>query len=292
MSRFDIICIHTMVGSLAGTDSYFRSGNGAGFSGTESHFGTGSDGSIWQWQDTAFRAEANLNGNHRLISIENADYGIGFGTWNTNDGGAVPAFTAAQAEAIARILAWASKEHNIPLVLIPDSAPGRRGVGYHRQGVDPYRVSGGEQWSLAYGKVCPGNKRIAQIPGIIARARQIAAGNITPEEEVVTTAEQDSIASKVVAKLLGEDVNADMAGVQSLRNVVSQTWTNSRAVIATQAAHSAAIKALTQIVADQEGYDPVDVAQQVQKAVDDALAGKVVFDVDQVDVNVSPEPSA
>jgi len=171
MAAHDILCWHTMVGSLNGTDSYFRS-NAPG--GPSSHFGVGHDGTIYQWVDTDLRAAANLNGNHHIISVETADVGTGFPRWNLNDGGAVPAWTAAQVEANAKIAAWVHKTHGIPLALIPDSKPGRRGNGYHRQGVPGYMVSGGERWSNAVGKVCPGSRRIAQIPQIIARAKQLA----------------------------------------------------------------------------------------------------------------------
>jgi hypothetical protein len=173
MTAYDITCIHTMVGSLAGTDNYFRTGS------ANSHFGTGGDGTIYQWVDTSIQSWANLNGNHHIISIENADMGPEFAKWNTNDGNAVPAFTAKQSEAIAKILAWANKTHGIPLDQIQDSKPGRRGTGFHRQGVPGYMVAGGEKWSNATGKVCPGDRRVAQIPQIIARAKQIVAG-VTP----------------------------------------------------------------------------------------------------------------
>ncbi len=170
MRAHDIICIHTMVGSLRGTDKYFKAD---GWGGTESHFGTGYDGEIIQWQDCGWTADANLNGNRHVISIENADLGTGFPKWNTKDGGAVPAFTDAQIEANARIIAWACREYDIPCELIPDSKPGRRGIGYHRQGVPGHMVADGEKWSNAPGKVCPGDRRIAQIPAIIRRARVI-----------------------------------------------------------------------------------------------------------------------
>lgn len=169
MSAYDIVCIHTMVGTLDGTDGYFRRLT----TGVNSHFGTGGNGKIYQWVDTAYRSGANMNGNHRIISIENADIGPEFGSWNTNDGNAVPAFTPAQIEANAQIIAWACRTHGIPCELIPDSKPGRRGIGYHRQGVPGFMVAGGEAWSSARGKVCPGNRRIAQIPQIIIRAREI-----------------------------------------------------------------------------------------------------------------------
>lgn len=187
MRAYDIICVHTMVGGLIGTDGYFRTGNGLGYAGTESHFGTGGEGEIVQWQDTLYQAEANLNGNHHILSIENADMGPGFPKWNTQDGSAVPAFTEAQREAIAQIIAWACKAHNIPCVLIPDAKPGRRGIGYHRQGVPGYMVAGAERWSNAQGKVCPGNRRVAQIPGIIKRAQAILAANNGLTKPTTTT---------------------------------------------------------------------------------------------------------
>lgn len=55
------------------------------------------------------------------------------------------------------------------------------GVGYHRLGV-PLIAGGqdgwpdGEVWTTSPGKPCPGDRRIAQVPGIVARAGIIAAG--------------------------------------------------------------------------------------------------------------------
>lgn len=167
MSRYDIVCIHTIVG--------YAPAHAA-------HFSTKANGSIIQSRDTKYRSAANLNGNHRIIAIENEDHGAVFGNWNTRDGHAVPGFTAEQIEAIAKILAWAHKTHGIPLVLVPDSKPTSRGIAFHRQGCDGNfsdydfggRVSGDELWSTAYGKVCPGDARIHQlISKIIPRARQL-----------------------------------------------------------------------------------------------------------------------
>ena len=174
MAQVDIISVHTMVGSLPVVDGMFRRN---GFGGTFSHFGIGGDGSCTQWQDTAYRAAANYNGNWHIISVECADVGAPFPAWNTNDGNAVPAFSDAQIETLARLIATIAPAHNIPIVLIPDAKPGRRGIGYHRQGVPGYMVPGAEQWSTAQGKVCPGNRRIAQIPQVIARAQQIVNGD-------------------------------------------------------------------------------------------------------------------
>jgi hypothetical protein len=188
MTGHDIVCLHTMVGYLVSTDKYFRIYNGSGYSGTESHYGVGGkwgpdlggdlDGAVWQWQDRRYQADANLNGNNRVISIETAD----------NAARPIQPWTPKQLEANARIVAWESSPSShrncpstwnchkvgIPLKLIPDTQPGRRGVGYHRQGCDPWRVAGGVLWSTAYGKDCPTQARINQIPGIIDRARQLS----------------------------------------------------------------------------------------------------------------------
>lgn len=174
MAAHDIICLHTMAGSLAGTDSFFRQN---GYGGAESHFGVGHDGTVYQWQDTLYRADANLNGNSRIVSIETADTGPGFDRWlGTN----VPAWTDDQVDALAKLIAAICRAHDIPCALIPDSKGSRRGVGYHRLGIDPWRVSGGEVWSSARGKICPGDRRIAQVPAVVAAARRILNGDNDP----------------------------------------------------------------------------------------------------------------
>lgn len=135
--------------------------------------------------NTAYKAEANGVANSRAISIETADMGTGFPKWDTRSGNAVPAWTDDQCEAIARIIAWSCDTHDIPCVTIPDSRPERRGVGYHRLGVPGYVVPGGELWSSAQGKVCPGPKRIAQIPGIVARAQSLLKDSVPIGEDHV-----------------------------------------------------------------------------------------------------------
>lgn len=154
MSQYDIVCVHTIVG--------YAPAHAA-------HFSTHDDGRIGQSRDTKFRSAANLNGNHRVIAIEN------------EDGARDVPLTDKQIDACAKILAWAHKTHGVPLQLCPNSRPGSRGLAYHRQGCDgnfsgyayPGRVSGGELWSSVYGKTCPRDKRIAQLPEILRRAKLI-----------------------------------------------------------------------------------------------------------------------
>jgi N-acetylmuramoyl-L-alanine amidase len=102
MKRHDIICLHTMVGTLTGTDRMFKNN---GYSGTESHFGIGGkwgdgrDGEVLQWQDTEFQADANLDGNHRIISIETGDN-------FPKKAADIEPWTPKQLEALAQLIAY------------------------------------------------------------------------------------------------------------------------------------------------------------------------------------------
>lgn len=125
-------------------------------------------GGIIQYVDLDVRSYATLNGNGSVIAWE-SEGGVGEdvnGPW-----------TDGQMEAGAFLLAYANETEGTPLEVMPDSRPGSRGMGYHRLGVDPFRVAGGELWSSARGKVCPGPTRIGQIPAMVARARELRGGS-------------------------------------------------------------------------------------------------------------------
>lgn len=119
---------------------------------------------------------ADSYGSSRAFSIE------------TQGADATGRWTPEQCESIARILAWAHQTYSIPLRLMTSSATSERGIGWHRLGVNGNFPSlpnilagrtqrgGGEVWSSAFGKVCPGDNRIKQIPAILERAIAIAAG--------------------------------------------------------------------------------------------------------------------
>ncbi|WCE39108.1 N-acetylmuramoyl-L-alanine amidase [Brevibacterium sp. BDJS002] len=180
MKSYDAACLHTMVGSLAGTDGMFQKN---GTVGTESHFGVGGDGTIYQWVDTKYTADANYLGSGHVISIETADHGPEFKPWNTR-GDNVPAWTPAQIKAIVKILVWVHKTHGIPLRATTSVT--QKGVGYHRQGVPgnglPSHLMGTKyQWSKYRGKVCPGDRRIAQIPGIVKQAETGTTSTTEPK---------------------------------------------------------------------------------------------------------------
>lgn len=177
MTRHDIVCLHTMVGNLTGTDGMFHRN---GWGGTESHFGIGGkwadgrDGEVIQWQDTTFTADANLDGNHRVLSIETGDNA-------PRTPAEIPPWTDRQLDSIVKLVAWLCRTYDIPAVLIPDSKPGRRGIGYHRLGCQHsggthppgFLQPGGEHWSSSLGKECPGPARIAQMPHIVSRVASL-----------------------------------------------------------------------------------------------------------------------
>lgn len=194
----DILCLHTAVGGGLGTWAYFNRpdvgvyshGVICGIWGSDA--GKDVDGLALQMADTDYRAAANLDGNDRVIS------------WETGDNGERPIkpWTAKQCDSIVRVMVDANRLDGIPLVLIPDTKPGRRGIAYHRQGCDPWRVAGGELWSSSRGKDCPTQARIDQIPALITRARAIVAGE--PEDDLPYTEDELTaiIGAEVARRLL------------------------------------------------------------------------------------------
>lgn len=135
-----------------------------------SHFYVARDGKIEQYVDTDYIAWTSGEGNTDSIGVETQ--GRSAGPW-----------TPEQCAALARIIAWAHKTHGVPLRLMASSKPTEQGVGWHRLGVDGHfpalpsmlagrgQRGGGEKWSSARGKSCPGDDRIPQIPGILAQAQ-------------------------------------------------------------------------------------------------------------------------
>lgn len=163
MSAHDIFCVHTMAGPFDVVRAMFKVN---GYQGTESHFGLRGSGKLYQWQDLDYRADANYQGNPRVISLESADMGEDFPSWS---GSNVPPWTDDQLQTITDLGIWLCGKYDIPPVLIPDTKSSRRGLAYHRQGIKgnwgSYKYKGwtaGELWSTGTGKVCPGDKRIEQ----------------------------------------------------------------------------------------------------------------------------------
>jgi hypothetical protein len=150
--------------------------------GNDSHLYVRRDGSVEQNVDLDRVSYAMVDGNATLITVE-------------TEGGADPAtvnsepWTPQQVATLAEICRWAHETEDVPLQVMPDSRPASKGIGTHRLGIDPYRVAGGEVWSTAYGKACPGTAKVAQVPAIVALSLNPTKGFLM----ALTDAEQTEI---------------------------------------------------------------------------------------------------
>lgn len=154
-------CNHVAAGEAASLFRYFNT------SGSPcSHFYVRRSGVVEQYVDTDFVAPANLDGNDTVISIETQggadDHTADKEPWSDD-----------AVNALIRLHVWLYRIDGFPLQMMPNSLPSSKGIGYHRLGIDPWRIPDGEYWSSAYGKICPGTEKINQLknrilPGIKA----------------------------------------------------------------------------------------------------------------------------
>lgn len=174
MTGHDGVCVHTMAGSMAGTDAWFHRD---GWGGTESTVGVAGSGFCKQWVPWNRQADANLDGNPRWLSIECADKGESFPPGDQGNDG--PPLTNAQINKIVDLcVLWCRKESHrncpshwtchkegIPARFINNSC--ERGIGVHRHGIEPWRKDGCPKWSGSGGKICPRTVRMNQVKNII-----------------------------------------------------------------------------------------------------------------------------
>ncbi len=173
------VTLHTAV-----TNSQDIYGPGLGPGRTHSHFYNPKTGRPRLHQELNKKAWADLDGNMSTISVEHWDgYPNGApGYWRHN--GDVPPFTASQIENDALIFAYCVEYFGVPnRIATPEDTSG---LAWHRLGVTGNfgrfdrndrktwsAAQTGERWSLARGKLCPGDRRIDQIPIIFARAQEL-----------------------------------------------------------------------------------------------------------------------
>ena len=136
-----VAILHVDAGGATGADlaRYFTLGSG----GIESHFSIDYDGTVTQFRDTAYQADANMSANNFAVSIETQ--GKGDGTW-----------TAQQLASIKALLTWLHTTHSIPLVKCP--AWNGAGVGYH--------ILFMQEWAGGP-RSCPGPLRIQQFGSVL-----------------------------------------------------------------------------------------------------------------------------
>ena len=210
MVAFNRVNLHVAVSEAVSLWSFFNAQGRA-----SSHFYVRRDGTVEQYVDTAWRAEADLDGNDATISVETQG-----GLKNAD----TEPWTAAQVETLARIYAWAVTTHGVPVHMATDAkiGPSSSGMSWHRLGIDgnfptlPSPLAGrtqrggGMHYSTARGKRCPGDAKIRQIPDIYARALAL----LHPEEDdmPLTPADLDAVqasALKGVYALFQQGANRD-----------------------------------------------------------------------------------
>lgn len=205
----DCIILHS-TGTNAATSQYgWFNTPGAGAS---SHFHVDNNGVIEQYVDTAHMSWANASANPRSVTIETQ--GNGYGPW-----------TAAQVRSIVRIIQWVRSVHKgIPLRQMTSSAASQKGIGWHRLGVNGNfprtgilrgrsQRGGGQSWSKAFGKICPGDDRIKQIPAIIRQA----GGHSTPATATTSSSTKkaswfDMATEAQLRKVIREEVDRTVWG--------------------------------------------------------------------------------
>lgn len=161
---------HVAVSEAPSLYGYF---SGAGVC---SHFYVRKDGTIEQYISTAFYSAADYQGNDATISVETQG-----GVYDAQN----EPWTLEQVAALAAIAAFVHAQYpQIPLVLAVDSRIGAssKGISWHRLGIDGnfpalpsilagrLQRGGGMHYSKSFGKTCPGNAKIEQIPQIVALA--------------------------------------------------------------------------------------------------------------------------
>lgn len=184
----------------------------------DSHFYVRRSGAIEQYVDTDWQAFADLEGNDATISVETQ--GMGGGGW-----------TEEQRESLARLYAWAVRTHGIAKKMATSSKIGTesKGLSWHRLGCDGNfpplpsilagrnQRGGGMRYTKHFGKVCPGDGRVPQIPGIFARAMVLLDGAPDNEEEDEMSKEiedkinaiHERVTSKVIDGPAGEPEEQD-----------------------------------------------------------------------------------
>ena len=163
-ARTDAIILHIAVSNAPSLKGWFDNPR----AGASSHFYVRKDGTVEQYLPLEFRSWAGVKSDARAISIETQG---GMGA-DLNAG-----WPPAQIQGILNIINYVRSVYpNIPVRTMQSSkATEAGGIGYHLLGVPSTQTqklrgisqTGGELWSGAVGKVCPGHARIAQIPGIV-----------------------------------------------------------------------------------------------------------------------------
>lgn len=189
---------HVDAGAAASLQGWFNNPT----AGASSHFYVKYDGTVEQYVDADLIAWTQRAGNLTCVGIETQ--GKGDGEW-----------TPAQFASLVALNRWLCERYGIPKVDMRNSLPSSRGMGYHGYGIDPWRVPGGEVWGPR-GKVCPGIKRKAQFPSLVAA---VAGGITIPVSDKPSTPPGGGESqAQIIARLNAGFTTAWIAAIQEKLN--------------------------------------------------------------------------
>ena len=233
--------------------------------GTYAHFYVNEAGTIYQYRDTALAARADGQGNFGSISVE---------TW---DGAREQAWNAKQVASLARLFAWAMSVHpTIPYRLA--TVNDLRGLAWHRLGCkgnfgaynanDITTWSGnqsGASWSTAFGKTCPYNVRIRQIPGILAASNK----SNTASEEDVMNKDQEKKLDGAIAALTSLTTSMSKVVQPTLSRLDIGRYESAQKISAIQGQIAGLSEAVTQL----QGGQQIDMAAVIKASSEAAEKG-------------------
>lgn len=153
-----------------------------------SHFYVNRKGEIEQYIDTKYRSASDRDGNDSTISVETEG-----GVSNVNG----ETWSSDQVKALIRLWAWLRDTHDITNQVAKNTYTNANssGLSWHRLGVQgnfegrPGILSvhyGAILYSGSFGKECPGDAKILQIPGIWEAADGVSWKNIGQVKPVGT----------------------------------------------------------------------------------------------------------
>lgn len=165
-SRTDLLVNHVAGGEARSLHPWFMNPRAR----ASSHLYILRKGRPEQYVDLDMVAWGNGAANSRSIIVETQ--GGAAGEWNDH-----------QVRELIKFWVYIHRHYGVPLRAVTTSKSYERGIAHHRLGVPATYAqkrrgvsqTGGELWSSAVGKVCPGPDRIRQIPGMVAQAQKQAA---------------------------------------------------------------------------------------------------------------------
>lgn len=223
IARWRRMNLHVAVSEASSLYGMFSRSNSAC-----SHFYVSKDGTVEQYIDTKFRSASDYHGNDSTISVETQG-----GVHNPEK----EPWTDAQFNALVALWIWARDTHDIKnqVAINTQTNDNSSGLSWHRLGVEgnfsgrkgilstSYKA-GGIKYSLARGKICPGDAKILQIPEIFKTANEGKVKPTSPSKPVPVKKPEASkpkpVSKKPVAKKNIEAVQKKLKATGDYKGII------------------------------------------------------------------------